>query len=120
MAITHAAGLRDTLSDAVDTAIGTSGFLEFRDSGDTEVATLALSATAAGASSSGTITFNAISDDTSATGGTVAKFALTTSVPADVVLGAVATSGSDINMSSLVVGAGDTVSCSSLTYSSSV
>jgi len=120
MAVTHAVGLRNTLADAVDTAIGTSGFLEFRDSGDTECATLALSATAAGAASSGVITFNTISPDTSATGGTVAKFALTTSVPADVVLGAVATSGSDINMSSLAVGVGDTVSCSSLTYTAPV
>ena len=119
MTISHVVGVRNTLADAVDTAIGSSGFLEFRTSGDAEVATLALSATAAGAASSGTITFNSISDDTSATGGIVAKFAVTTSVPADVVLGAVSTSGSDINMSSLTVGAGDTVSCSSLTYSAS-
>lgn len=120
MALTHVTSLRNILADAVDTAIGASGFLEFRTSGDVEVATLALSATAAGAASTGTITFNSITSDTSATGGTVAKFALTTSVPADVVLGAVAVSGSDIDMSSLTVGSGDTVSCSALTYSASL
>ena len=119
MAVTHVAATRNNISDAVLVDIGTSGFLEFRTSGDTEVATLPLSATA-GVVSGAVLTFNAISDDTNATGGTVAKFAITTSAPADVLLGAVSTSGSDINLSSLAVGATDTVSCSSLTYTAPV
>jgi hypothetical protein len=122
MAITHLTALRNTLADAavdsLDVGSGSaSGSLEFRTSGDVEVATLALSNPAAGSASSGTATFNSITSDTSATGGTVAKFALKDRDGTAKIFGAVATSGGDINLSSLSVGAGDTVSVSSLTYS---
>lgn len=125
MAVTHSTAMRNTLADAVDTAIGTSGFLRFRLSGTvgspgTVVATLPLSATAFGAASGGTITANAITSDTNATGNAspVATATLETSGSTVVVHCAVAASGSDINMSGgLTVANGDTVSCSSLTYS---
>jgi hypothetical protein len=122
MAITHLTALRNTLADAavdsLDVGSGSaSGSLEFRDSSDTEVATLTLSNPAAGSASSGTATFSAITSDTSATGGTVAKFALKDRDGTAKIFGSVATSGGDINLSSLSVGAGDTVSVSSLTYS---
>jgi len=125
MAVTHSTTMRNTLADAVDTAIGASGNLCFRLSGTvgspgTIVATLPLSATAFGAASSGTITANAITSDTNATGNAspVATATLQTSGGTVVVHCAVAASASDINMTGgLTVGAGDTVSCSSLTYS---
>ena len=119
MAVTHPTTVRNTIADAVVDSIDTggAGSLIFQTSGDVEVATLTFSATAFGAASSGTATANAITSDTSATGGTVAKFKIQNGSAADAgFAGAVSTSGSDINLSSLTVGAGDTVSISSLTY----
>lgn len=119
MAITHPTAVRDAIANAVVDSIdsGGAGSLIFQTSGNAEVATLTFSATAFGASSSGTATANAITSDTNATGGTVSKFKIQNGSAADAgFAGAVSTSGSDINLSSLTVGAGDTVSMSSLTY----
>lgn len=124
MAVTHSTAARNAATDAVTALISTSGNLKFRLSGTvsapgTAVATLPLSATAFGASSSGTATANAITSDTNATGNAspVATATLETSGGTVVIHCAVAASGSDINMTNgLVVAAGDTVSCSSLTY----
>ena len=125
MAVTHSTAARDAATDAVTALIGTSGNLVFRISPSsvaspgTAVATLPLSATAFGASSSGTATANAITSDTNATGNAspVAFATLQTSGGTIVIHCAVAASGSDINMTNgLTVAAGDTVSCSSLTY----
>jgi hypothetical protein len=118
MAVTHATALRTTLADAAVDAIdaGGAGTLEFLTSGDAEVATLTFSATAFGAASAGVATANAITSDTSATGGTVAKWQIKNGSGTPIIFGAAGTSGSDINLSSLSVGAGDTVSISSLTY----
>lgn len=117
MAVTHGTATRTSLATAVldDIDVGTAGNLVFRTSGDVEVATCPLSLTS-GVVSGAVLTFNAISDETDATGGTVAKFTVEDSSAVDVLLGNVQTSGGDINLSSLVVGAGDTVSVSSLTY----
>lgn len=124
MAVTHSTAARNAATDAVTALIGTSGNLVFRLSGTvgspgTAVATLPLSATAFGAASSGTATANAITSDTNATGNAspVATATLQTSGGTVVIHCAVAASGSDINMTNgLTIGAGDTVSCSSLTY----
>ena len=124
MAVTHSTAARNAATDAVTALIGASGKLKFRLSGTvgapgTAVATLNLSATAFGASSSGTATANAISSDTNATGNAspVATATLETSGGTVVIHCAVGSSGSDINLSNgLTVAAGDTVSCSSLTY----
>lgn len=123
MAVTHSTAARNAATDAVTALIGASGRLKFLIIGSTVsalstvVANLALSATAFGASATGTATANAITSDTSATGGTVAFAALTTSAGTPVIHCAVAASASDINMSNgLAVTSGDTVSCSSLTY----
>lgn len=124
MAVTHTTAARNAATDAVTALIGASGNLTFRLSGTvgspgTVVATLPLSATAFGASSSGTATANAITSDTNATGNAspVANAALQTSGGTLVIHCAVAASGSDINMTNgLTVASGDTVSCSSLTY----
>lgn len=124
MAVTHSTAARNAATDAVTALIGASGNLCFRLSGTvsspgTIVATLPLSADAFGDSASGTATANAITSDTNATGNAspVAAATLQTSAGTVVIHCAVAASASDINMSGgLTVAAGDTVSCSSLTY----
>jgi len=126
MAVTHITALRTTLAtavrDAIDGGAG-AGKLVFRLSGTvsapgTAVATLTLS-DPCGTVSDGVLTFSAITSDTNATGNAspVATATLQTSADSVQVHCAVAASGSDINMTGgLTIGAGDTVSCSSLTY----
>ena len=124
MAVTHTTAARNAATDAVTALIGASGFLVFRLTGTvsapgTAVATLPLSVDAFADSVTGTATANDISSDTNATGNAspVATATLQTSGGTVVIHCAVAASGSDIDMSNgLVVAPGDTVSCSSLTY----
>jgi hypothetical protein len=122
MALTLATTMRDAIADAVDATInggGGAGYLEFQTSGDVEVATITFDATAFGASSSGTITMaSAPKSDTSATGGTMAKFRIyDNGAPGtELIAGTVGTSGEDINFAGgLVVGAGDTVTLTAFT-----
>lgn len=124
MSVTHSTAARNAATDAVTALIGESGNLKFRLSGTvgspgTAVATLPLSADAFGNASSGTATANSITSDTNATGNAsaVATATLETSGGTVVIHCAVAASGSDINMTNgLTIAAGDTVTCSSLTY----
>lgn len=121
-AVTHPTTVRnslaDTVVDLIDAGAG-AGTLVIATSASpaVEVATLTFSDPAFGAASSGTATANAITDDTNATGGTAAQFIAEDSNNVDVFYGSVGTSGADINLSSVSIGAGDTVSISSLTYS---
>ena len=104
------------LVDAVD--VGTSdanGDLVIMTSGDVEVATLALSNPAFGAASSGVATAATITSDTSATGGTAALHKIQDRDNVELWRGTVGTSGADLNLSSLTIGAGDTVLISSYT-----
>ena len=124
MALTHSTTARNAATDAVTALIGASGNLVFRLTGSvgspgTAVATLALSADAFGNASSGVATANSITADTNATGNAlpVATATLETSGGTVHVQAEVAASGDDIDMSGgLTVDAGDTVSCSALTY----
>ena len=123
MAVTHVAALRDTLCNAAVDALDTgttdaAGDLVFDTSGDVEVATLLLTNPAFGAASSAVATAAAINDDTSATGGTTTKFVLNDRDNTDTIFGSVtATSGGgDIELSSNIISAGQTVSMTSLTY----
>ena len=124
MATTHSTAARNAATDAVTALIGTSGNLKFRLTGTvgspgTAAATLALSATAFGSSSNGTATANAITSDTNATGtaSPVATATLETSGGTVVIHTDVAASAASINLSGgLTINSGDTVSCSSLTY----
>jgi hypothetical protein len=127
MAVTHLAAGLQAATNAVTALIGTSGNLVFRLAGTvgapgTAVATLPLSATAfPAAAATGIATANAITSDTNATGNAspVANATLQTSGGVVVIHCAVAASASDINMTNgLTITAGDTVSCSSLTYRS--
>ena len=124
MAVTHSTAARNAATDAVTALIGASGRLRFRTAGTvgapgTSVANLGLSATAFAASVTGTATANAITSDTNAAGNAtaVSTATLETSGGTVAIHCAVAASASDINMTNgLTITAGDTVSCSSLTY----
>jgi len=127
MALSYIATLKNSMLDEITTAIGASGLLRIYDgtppanadtalSGNTLLATLALSATAAPAASGGVLTFSTISDDTSADAtGTASFFRLLTSGASAVVQGTVGTSGSDINFNSVSFVTGGNVAVSSLT-----
>ena len=124
MSLTHTTAVRNGLADytvdQVDAGAGDAqGDLVIMTSGDVEVATLTMSNPAFGAASGGTATASAITDDTSATGGTAAKAKLQNRANTEIVRCSVTATGGggDIELSSVVIGAGDTVSVSSLTYS---
>lgn len=121
MAVSHPETIRNSLCDLVvdliDAGAG-AGRLEFRTSGDVEAATVTFQDPAFAAAAGGTALANTpMNDDTNATGGTVDRFVVLDSNGATVFSGAVATSGSDINLSSTTIGPGDTVSLTSLSYS---
>jgi hypothetical protein len=83
------------------------------------VATLEFTdATAFGAASNGVATANTITDDTNAAGGTAAAFQCVDQDGTVVFSGTVTATGGggDIELSSVAIGATDTVSISSLTY----
>lgn len=110
-------GIADFVVDQLDE--GTPpGYLEFQTSGNAEVATLFFSATAFGAASSGVATANAIVTDTSATGGTITKARLKNAAGTDKIICSVTGpgGGGDIELSSVVVSAGQAVSMTSLIY----
>lgn len=120
-----------TVKAAVDTAAAllNSGFLRIYSGAQpalngsitgTRLANLTFSATAfpASSASAGTVTAtaNAITSDTSAVAGTAGYFALVKSDGTTVVAtGSVGTSGADLNLNSLTISGGATVSCSSFT-----
>ena len=124
MAVTKSTAARNAACNAVVDILDTgstdaTGDLILQTSGNVTVATLTLSNPAFGNASSGTATANAITSDTNAVGGTVAKAALRDRDNNQTILGSVTASGGggDFIISNTSVGAGDTVSCSSLTYS---
>lgn len=121
MAVTHPAAVRNSIADGVvdQLDLGSTNAtprLVLNTSGDSEVATLNMSVTSFGAAAAGIATAATISDDASATGGTTTKFRLTDRDNGIIIEGSVGTSGQDINLSSNVIAATDTVSISSLTY----
>ena len=121
---THPEAFRNTVADLVDSTLSTTAKLVFRLSGSaaspgTVVATLSMANPAFGSASAGVITANTITSDTNATGNAspVATATLETGGGTVIVHTTVAASGDAINLSGgLTIGAGDTVSCSALTY----
>jgi hypothetical protein len=115
-------GFRNALADAIDDYVnaGTAPELVFETSADGEVATIVLDATNAfGAASAGVITMTGQpKTDASAAGGTVAQFSIYQNVgqgASKVLEGTVATSGADINISSVTVVATDSVELTTFT-----
>lgn len=121
---THSTAARNAATNAVTALIGTSGNLCFRVGGTVAApgpiaATLPLSATAFAGASNGVATANAITSDTNAAGNASAVSAATLQTSAGVVViqMTVAASGAELNLTNgLTIAAGDTVSCSALTY----
>ncbi len=125
MSVTHSDAALNAATNAVTALIGASGFLKFHITGSTvgtpsaTVATLPLATDAFGDAVAGVATAGTITSDTNATGNAsaVAFASLQTSGGVAVIHCAVAAAASDINMTNgLTVTAGDTVSCSALTY----
>jgi hypothetical protein len=121
MALTHITALRDTWANALDDEVnggGGAGEIRFGTSGfGVVVATMALEATAFGASSSGVITLAATpKEDTNANAGTMAEFDIRDNAAVIIVDGSVSTAGADINFNSVIVSAGQTVELTSLTW----
>lgn len=121
MAVTHATAARNAAANAVVDLIdagAAAGTLEFQTSGNVEVATLTFADPAFGNAANGVATANAISSDTNATGGTIAKAVAKDSDGNTIFTCSVTATGGggDITLSSVAVSAGQTVSVSSLTY----
>ena len=116
MALVLESALKNVLADAIDTDIGTAGYMEFQTSGDAEVATITFQNPAFGSAAGGIITLAGVPlSDTSATGGTVAQFSIFASGAVKKMEGVVQVSGADLDLSSLVVGVGDTVELTAFT-----
>jgi len=111
MAVVHVVATRNAISDAVLAAVGNTGQLTLRTAGDAVIATLTLPATS-GAVGATDLTFGVFADDTNAVGGTVDHLRIETSGDVEVFRFLPA----DITISNVVIGAGDTVQCSSLIY----
>ncbi len=121
MALTLETAMRDALANEIDNQInsGTAPELVFETSGDVEVATIILNATNAfGAAATGVITMTGQPlSDASATGGTTVQFSIYINVSQSgkQLEGTVGTSGTDIVISSTVIGATDTVELTTFT-----
>lgn len=92
-----------------------AGDIFFRTAGLTEVATVGFAATAFGAAAAGVVTAAAMTADSSAAGGTINDALFRDSVAgtqATLTVGLTG-SGADIELSSTVIGAGDTLTISS-------
>jgi len=119
MSLVLETALRNALGDAIEaemaTGAGTST-LDFETSGDGEVASIDLQNPAFGAAAAGVITLQGVPlSDTNAVGGTVEHFSLYDRNGDKQLEGVVAVSGQDMDLSSLVVGATDTVELTSFT-----
>lgn len=119
--------IRNNMLDQITSAIGSNGLLRIYDGtqptnvgtalgAQTLLAELALSATAAAGASSGVLTLNSITADSSANAtGTAAWGTLTTSGGTRVVDFSVGTSGADLNLNTVSIVSGAQVSVSSFT-----
>ena len=110
-AVTHVTAARNAIADAVLTEIGNNGQMTLRTVGDVALATLTLPTTS-GTVGATDLTFGTFTSETNASAGTVDHIRIETSVGGEVFRFLPA----DITISSTTLGAGDTVSCSSLIY----
>jgi hypothetical protein len=130
MAVGLTNALKNTQANAVISAIdagSTGGLIKIYSgtrpatadtalSGNTLLATLTFSTTS-GTATNGVITFSAITADSSADATGTASFARITDSDGTTVMDLdIGTSGSDINLSSVSINSGDSVSISSFTY----
>lgn len=92
-----------------------AGNVVFHTSGESDVAECTLGTPAFGDSSTGVATAETITDDSSAAGGTVDHAHIRTSADAAILDCSAGTSATEFILTSLAIGAGDTVSITSLT-----
>lgn len=117
MAISMAMTLRNNRLDQITSFAGGSAKLELFTAGATLIVTCVCNATFAPAASGGVLTLNAITSGTAIATGTVTNATLYKSDGTTVVLSGltVGTSGSNVNLSSVLVSTGDSVVISSAT-----
>ena len=119
MAVNYTTAVKNARLDAVTSQIGAAGVLEIGTAGMASVlATIALGNPAAAAASGGVLTFFGLprSDTAADASGTAAAARIRTGGAADIVTGlTVGTSGSDINLDSTNITAGQTVTINSMT-----
>ena len=117
--LTLETSLRNAIADAIDTEVNTgagTATLVFETSGDAEVATINLQNPAFGAAAAGVITLQGTPlTDASAAGGTTVQFSIYNRNSAKQLEGSVATSGADINITSTVIAATETVELTAFT-----
>ena len=124
MALGFSTTLRNARADAITSAAGASALLKIYDgtrpatggATTTLLATLTCNATFAGAASTGVLTLNSISSATAVASSTATWFRLTTSGGTFVMDGNVSTSGSDLNLHTVTIVSGGTVSVTSATF----
>lgn len=125
MALTHVTAIRNGLAnlvvDAIDVGTGVAaGYITISTAAfSVLLATLPFSNSAFGAATGGVATASAITSDTNADNtGTAAVFKINDRDAAEVLRGTVTATGGggDIQLSSVSIVAGDTVSISSMTY----
>ena len=124
MTLGYSTALRNAQLDQITSTVGASGFLRIYDGSrpatggtvTTLLAELTLNATFAPGASSGVLTLNAITADSSANAtGTATWFRIVTSGATFVMDGSVGTSGQDLNLSTTSIVSGATVSVTSAT-----
>jgi len=116
MTVSHLEATRNGIADYVVDQLNSGSLIFYAADSVTEVATCPLAVTAFGAAAAGVATAGAITPDTSATGGTTTIANLVTSGASEIVECSVGIGSGDIQLSNNVIGAGDTVSISALTY----
>lgn len=109
--------LADAMSASIDVGVTeTGGSLVLETSGDVEVSLHRFAASSFGSAASGVITAASLPiDDTSAAGGTVEHYSIYDRNNLKQLEGVVNVTGDDLDLSSLSVGAGDTVSLTAFT-----
>ena len=128
MAIKLSTAARNAMLDGITSTVGGSAKLRIYDgtqpagpgtavSTQVLLAELTCNATFAPAASSGTLTLNSITQDSSADAtGTASWFRIVTSGGTAVIDGSVSTSGADMNLNSTSIVSGGTVSITSATF----
>lgn len=121
MSIIHSTAVRNAIADFVVDKLDEGsppGTLVFLTSGDVEVATLTFANPAFGSAVAGVATSNAITADSSATGGTIAKAQARNGAGTTIFTLTVTVSdgGGDIELNALAAAPGEPVSIESATY----
>jgi hypothetical protein len=121
MALVMETATRNALANAIDDAVNagtaqTGGKLVIETSADAEVSLHRFANPAFGPAAAGVISANSLPiDDTSAAGGTAAQYSIYDRDDTKLLEGVVAVTGQDLDLSSLSVGVGDTVSLTAFT-----